>query len=132
VNALHQEGRCGRWRVATALSERDFKHASTLEGLRFTAHVAVPTVIRGLFRRQRTATAVATRTSVDGHAMSFSAGLRRSYGGGPGWIRVAKDEELLLLGRDTIRHALEGSPVGVVARAHPLHGQAEDRGGEAR
>jgi hypothetical protein len=88
----------------------DFPHASLLEGIRFTAQVAVPNVIQGLFRRRRSAVALATRTGADGLAVGFMAGLKRSYGEGPLWIRVAKDEALLLLGRDPIRRALEGSP----------------------
>jgi hypothetical protein len=81
-----------------------------LEGIRFTAQVAVPNVIQGLFRRRRSAVAVATKTGADGLAVSFVASLKRKYGDGPVWIRVAKDEALLLLGRSTIRRALEDSP----------------------
>jgi cytochrome P450 len=92
------------------LADRDFEHASLLEGLRFTAQVAVPNLVQGLFRRRRKAVAVATRTGVDGHGVGFMSGLRRSYGDGPLWIRVAKDEALLLLGRDGIGKALGESP----------------------
>jgi cytochrome P450 len=92
------------------VAERDFPHASVIEGLRFTAQVAVPNVVQGLFRRRRNAVAVATRTGADGLAVSFMGGLERSHGDGPVWIRVAKDEALLLLGPDQIRRALEGSP----------------------
>jgi hypothetical protein len=101
------------------LSERDFPHASILEGVRFTAQVAVPNVIQGLLRRRRTAVAVATRTGVDGLAIGFMAGLKRSYGDGPVWIRVAKDEVLLLLGREPIRRALEGAPEPFAADPEP-------------
>ena len=48
----------------------------------------MPNVIQGLFRRRRTAVALATKTGVDGLAVGFMAGLRRSYGHGPVWIRV--------------------------------------------
>ncbi len=92
------------------MAQKDFPHASLVEGLRFTAQVALPNVIQGLFRRRRTAVAAATKAGADGLAVSFINGLRRSYGEGPLWIRVAKDEALLLLGRDAIRHGLEGSP----------------------
>ncbi len=98
---------------------RDFPHASLIEGLRFTAQVAVPNVIQGLFRRRHTAVAAATRTGADGLAIGFMAGLKRSYGEGPLWIRVAKDEALLLLGRDAIRHALEGAPDPFAADPEP-------------
>ena len=97
----------------------EFPRASLLEGIRFTAQVAVPNVIQGLFRRRRTAVAIATRTGADGLAISFMAGLKRSYGEGPLWIRVAKDEALLLLGRGPIRRALEGSPDPFAADPEP-------------
>jgi cytochrome P450 len=97
----------------------DFPHASLLEGVRFTAQVAVPNVIQGLFRRRRSAVALAAKTGADGLAAGFMAGLKRSYGEGPVWIRVAKDEALLLLGRGPIRHALEGSPDPFAADPQP-------------
>jgi Cytochrome P450 len=96
-----------------------FPRASLLEGIRFTAQVAVPNVIQGLFRRRRTAVAIATRTGADGLAIGFMAGLKRSHGEGPLWIRVAKDEALLLLGREPIRRALEGSPDPFAADPEP-------------
>jgi Cytochrome P450 len=97
----------------------DFPRASLFEGIRFTAQVAVPNVIQGLFRRRRTAVAVATRTRADGLAVGFMAGLKRSYGDGPVWIRVAKNESLLLLGREPIRRALEGAPDPFAADPEP-------------
>jgi len=45
--------------------------------------------------------------------------LKRSYGDGPVWIRVAKDESLLLLGRGPIRRVLEGSPDPFAADPEP-------------
>lgn len=92
------------------MPSEDFPHASLLEGVRFTTQVAVPNLIQGLFRRRRSAVAIGSRTGVESLAASFMAGLRRSYGEGPVWIRVAKDEALLLLGRGPIRRVLEGSP----------------------
>jgi cytochrome P450 len=97
----------------------DFPHASLIEGVRFTAQVAVPNVIQGLFRRRRTAAALAAKTGADALAVGFVAGLKRSYGEGPVWIRVTKDEALLLLGRGPIRHALEGSPDPFAADPDP-------------
>jgi hypothetical protein len=92
------------------VAERDFPHASLLEGVRFTAQVALPNLIQGLLRKRKHAVAIAGRTGADGLAVGFMAGLKRSYGEGPVWIRVAKDEALLLLGRSPIRRVLEGSP----------------------
>jgi cytochrome P450 len=92
------------------MADSDFPHASIIEGVRFTAQVAVPNVIQGLFRRRRKAVAVASRTGADKLAFGFMSGLRRSYGDGPVWIRIAKDEALLLIGSGPIRRVLEGSP----------------------
>jgi len=109
----------GAGRVAAALANRDFPHASIVEGLRFTAQVAVPNVIQGLFRRRRIASAAAEKTGAEGFAVGFMSGLRRSYGDGPVWIRVAANEALLLLGEGPIRHALEGSPDPFAADPEP-------------
>lgn len=97
----------------------EFPRASLLEGIRFTAQVAVPNVIQGLFRRRRKVVAVATHTGADALAVSFMAGLKRSHGEGPVWIRVAKDDALLLLGRGPIRRVLEGSPDPYAADPEP-------------
>jgi hypothetical protein len=101
------------------VADPGFPRASIVEGLRFTAQVAVPNVIQGLFRRRRTATVAAAKTNADGFAVGLIAGLKRSYGEGPLWIRVAKDEALLALGRDAIRHALEGAPDPYAADPEP-------------
>jgi cytochrome P450 len=101
------------------VADRDFPHASTIEGLRFTAQVAVPNVIQGLFRRRRIATAAADRAGTDGLAAGFMAGLKRNYGDGPLWVRVGAGEALVLLGADAIRHALEGSPDPFAADPEP-------------
>jgi hypothetical protein len=101
------------------VAERDFPHASLIEGVRFTAQVALPNVIQGLLRRRKHAAAVATRTGADGLAVRFLAGLKRSYGEGPVWIRVAKDEALLLFGRTPIRRVLDGSPDPFAADPEP-------------
>jgi Cytochrome P450 len=101
------------------VAERDFPHASVIEGVRFTAQVALPNVIQGLFRRRKHAVLLATRTGAEGLAIGFLAGLKRSYGEGPVWIRVAKDEALLLFGRAPIRRALEGAPDPFAADPEP-------------
>jgi cytochrome P450 len=104
---------------AADVADRDFPHASIVEGLRFTAQVAVPNVIQGLFRRRRTATQVAAKTGADGLAVGFMAGLKRSYGDGPLWIRVGGNEAVLALGEDAIRHALEQAPDPFAADPEP-------------
>jgi hypothetical protein len=102
-----------------AKSESEFPRASLAEGLRFTAQVAVPNVVQGLFRRRRKAVAVATKANADGLAAGFMAGLKRRYGSGPLWIRVAKNDALLLLGETEIRGSLEGSPDPFAADPEP-------------
>jgi cytochrome P450 len=101
------------------VADKDFPHASIIEGLRFTAQVAVPNVIQGLFRRRRAAAAVADRARADSLARGFMEGMKRSYGDGPVWVRVAKDESLLLLGEAPIRHVLQGSPDPFAADPEP-------------
>jgi hypothetical protein len=101
------------------LANSEFPRASLAEGLRFTAQVAVPNVIQGLFRRRRKAVAVATKANADGLAVGFMAGLKRRYGSGPVWIKVAKNDALLLLGESEIRGALEGSPDPFAADPEP-------------
>lgn len=104
---------------------RDFPHASLLEGIRFTAQVAVPNVAQGLFRRRRTIAAVAGHTHADSLAIGFMEGLKRSYGEGPVWIRVGASEALLVLGRGPIRHVLEGSPDPFAADPEPKKSSME-------
>jgi len=88
----------------------DFKHASALEGVRFTAQVGVPNVLQGLFRRRETVVRVAGVAASDQLAYRLTAGLVRKYGPDPFYVRVAKDEALLVSHPDDIRRVLEGSP----------------------
>jgi cytochrome P450 len=98
---------------------RQFARASLVEGIRFTAQVAVPNVVQGLFRRRRGAVALAARTGTDKLALGFMASLKRTYGEGPLWIRVAKDNAVLVLGRDGVRRVLEASPDPFAADPEP-------------
>ncbi len=84
--------------------------ASLLENARFNALVIVPNAVQGLFRRRRAAVAAATRTGVDGRAVGLLRGMARGHGGGPVWVRVIKDEALLLLDPADIERVLDGSP----------------------
>jgi cytochrome P450 len=74
------------------------------------ALVVVPNALQGLFRRRRPAVKAATAANVDRHAVVLLRGLRRSYGPGPVWVRVATDRALLVLSIDDVRRVLEGSP----------------------
>ena len=84
--------------------------ASLVQGLRFTAQVIVPNVVQGLFRRRRRAVAAAAKLDADGQAASFVRGLARAHGGAPLWVRVAREEMLLVLSEADTRRVLEGSP----------------------
>ncbi|MGH2954150.1 MAG: cytochrome P450 [Solirubrobacterales bacterium] len=84
--------------------------ASLLENARFNALVIVPNAVQGIFRRRRAPVAAATRLNVEGHARGLLAGMARSYGGGPVWVRVMTDRALLLLSPTDAHRALAGSP----------------------
>lgn len=88
----------------------DFKHASALEGVRFTAQVGVPNVLQGLFRRREAVVRAAGLASSDHLAYRLTAGLARKYGPDPFYVRVATDEALLLTHPDDIRIVLGSSP----------------------
>jgi cytochrome P450 len=88
----------------------ELPHASTIEGVRFTAQVLLPQLVQGLFRRRPRAVAIATKLDVDRHAVDLIGGLRRKHGPGPIWVRAGKDEALLVLSADDVRRVLEGAP----------------------
>ena len=86
--------------------------ASLVENVRFNALVVVPNAVQGLFRRRPGRVRAATRAGVDGRAVRLLAGMRRSHGPGPVWVRVLKelDPALLVLSSDGARRVLGGSP----------------------
>jgi cytochrome P450 len=84
--------------------------ASTIEGVRFTAQVLLPNLLRGLFRPRRRAVAIATKLDLDGHAVSLIGDLRRKHGPGPFWVRAGGDRAVLVTAESDIRRVLEGSP----------------------
>ena len=85
-------------------------HASLVQNVRFNATVVVPNALQGIFRRRRQAVRAATAANVDGHAVGLLAGMSRSYDGGPVWVKVARDDALLLLDPADVGRALEQSP----------------------
>jgi cytochrome P450 len=84
--------------------------ASLVENARFNALVIVPNALQGIFRRRRQAVAAATRADVAGRAVGVLAGIKRGHAGGPVWVRVVRDQALLLLTPADVHRALEGSP----------------------
>ena len=87
-----------------------FKHASALEGLRFTAQIAVPNVVLGLFNKRELPSRIASTVGADYLGYRLVDGMVKSYGPGPFYVRVARDEALLLHHPDDLRFVLGGSP----------------------
>jgi cytochrome P450 len=88
----------------------DFKHASLVEGVRFTAQVGVPNVVQGLFRKRPGVVSTVGKLPADALAYRLVAGLAAKYGPDPFWVRVGGDEALLLTHPDDIHTVLGGSP----------------------
>ena len=89
---------------------RDFPHASALEGIRFTAQIGIPNVIQGLFNKRELPTKLASMLGADYLGYRLVEGLVKSHGPGPFYVRVAKDEALLVHNPDDIKFVLGGSP----------------------
>ncbi len=88
----------------------DFPHASVLEGVRFTARIGVPNVLQGLFSKRELPTKVASVVGTDHLGYRLVAGLVKNYGPGPFYVRVAKDEALLVHSPEDLEFVLGGSP----------------------
>jgi cytochrome P450 len=88
----------------------DFKHASIIEGVRFTAQVGVPNVLQGLFRKRELVVSAVGKLPADHLAYRLVEGLARKYGPDPFWVRVGAEETLLITHPDDIRVVLGGSP----------------------
>jgi cytochrome P450 len=93
-----------------AAEPRGFPRASLIEGVRFTAQVGVPNVLQGLFKKRELPTKVAGAARADMFGFALVQGLVKKYGPGPFFVRVAKDEALLLSNPDDIEFVLGGSP----------------------
>ena len=88
----------------------DFPHASALEGIRFTARIGVPNVLQGLFNKRELPTKVASAVGADYLGYRLVEGLVKTYGPGPFYVRIAKDEALLVHHPDDLKFVLGGSP----------------------
>jgi hypothetical protein len=88
----------------------DFKHASAVDGVRFTAQIGVPSVVLGLFAKRALPTRLSATLHGDQLGYQLVEGLVRRLGPDPFWIRVAKDEALLVHHPDDIKIVLGGSP----------------------
>lgn len=92
------------------MSASDFRHASLVDGIRFTAQVGVPNVLQGLFKKRPTVATVASAAKVDALGYLLVEGLVKRLGPGPFYVRVAKDEALLLHDPADIEFVLGQSP----------------------
>jgi cytochrome P450 len=100
-------------------TERELPSASLLDGVRFTLFVGLPNVLQGMFRRRPLVVSVATRLDLDRWAVRTVDSLRRRYGPGPVWVRVAAKQALLVLAPEDVRRTLEGSPDPFAADPEP-------------
>ncbi|MGI9124555.1 MAG: cytochrome P450, partial [Mycobacterium sp.] len=88
----------------------DFPHASALEGIRFTAQIGVPNIVQGLFSKRELPVKIASRLGTDHLGYQLVEGLVKRHGPGPFYVRVAKDEALLITHPDDLKFVLGGSP----------------------
>ncbi len=88
----------------------DFKHASVIDGVRFTAQVGIPNVAQGLFRKREAVVTVVGKLPAEHLAYRLVEGLARKYGPDPFWVRVGAEETLLLTHPEDIHTVLGGSP----------------------
>lgn len=92
-----------------------FKHASAVDGVRFTAQIGVPNLVLGLFAKRPLPTRVSTTLRGDQFGYQLVEGLVRRLGPDPFWIRLATDEVLLVHHPDDIKIVLGGSPAPFAA-----------------
>jgi cytochrome P450 len=88
----------------------DFPKASLLESVRFTAQVAVPGVIQGLFVKRALPTRVAALAHADQLAYQLVEGMVRRLGADPIALKVGTDDGLLVHSPEDISFVLNGSP----------------------
>jgi cytochrome P450 len=88
----------------------EFRHASVVDGVRFTAQVGVPNVLQGLFKKRPVVATAASVAKVDALGYLFVEGLVKRLGPGPFYVRVATDEALLLHDPADIEFVLSQSP----------------------
>jgi cytochrome P450 len=88
----------------------DFPRASLVDGVRFTAQVALPNLALGLFKKRELPTQVASTLHAEQLGYLLVQGLVRRFGPNPFYVRVAKEQALLVHHPDDIRLVLDGSP----------------------
>ena len=88
----------------------EFRRASIVDGVRFTAQIGVPQVVLGLFKKRPLPVKVASLAHADAQGFHLVKGLVERHGPGPFLIRVATDQALLLHAPEDIEFVLGGSP----------------------
>ena len=88
----------------------EFRRASVVDGVRFTAQIGVPQVVLGLFKKRQLPMKVASLARADAQGFHLVKGLVERNGPGPFLIRVATDQALLLHAPEDIEFVLGGSP----------------------
>ena len=88
----------------------DFRHASLVDGVRFSAQIAVPNVVLGLFKKRTLPSRVATTAHAEQLGYLLVQGMVKRFGPDPFYVRVVKDEALLVHHPDDIKLVLGGSP----------------------
>jgi cytochrome P450 len=92
------------------MAKGDFPHAGVVDGIRFTAQVGLPNVLQGLFKKRPAVATAAAVAKVDALGYLLVEGLVERFGPGPFYVRVAKDEALLLHDPADIQFVLSQSP----------------------
>ena len=88
----------------------DFRSASIVDGVRFTAQIAVPNVVQGLFAKRALPVRAGAALHGDHLGYLLMQGLVRRLGPDPFWVRVVKDQTLIVHHPDDLRLVLGGSP----------------------
>jgi cytochrome P450 len=88
----------------------EFRRASIVDGVRFTAQIGVPQVVLGLFKKRALPVKVASLAHADAQGFHLVKRLVERHGPGPFLIRVATDQALLLHAPEDIEFVLGGSP----------------------
>jgi len=88
----------------------ELPRAGLIENLRFNAVLVIPNAVQGLFRRRRAAVAAATRAGVDGQAVGLLSGMARNYERRPVWVKLGREDAVLLLDPSDVEEVLGASP----------------------
>jgi len=88
----------------------DFKHASVIEGARFSSQIAIPGVIQGLFKKRTVPARAAKVLNAERQAYRLVAGMVKKYGPDPFYVRVVAEEALLVHHPEDLEFVLGQSP----------------------